>query len=114
MTPCADAVRSPSRTGISDTTRAPTDTAAVNEAMRRAPADPASVATPRPTPPAAATTREHSVSTTPAKNSGWLGPGATISSPLARHNSAHPSATHHSSARGIRRGRGRGRKPPWA
>jgi hypothetical protein len=94
--------------------QAPTDTAAVNEAMRRAPACPASAATPKPTPPAAVTTKEHSVSTTPAKYSGWLGPGATISSPPARHNSAHPSATQHSRARGSRRGRGRGRTPPWA
>ena len=65
-------------------------------------------------PPAAVTTKEHSVSTTPAKYSGWLGPGATISSPPARHNSAHPSATRHSSARGTRHGSGRGRTPPWA
>jgi hypothetical protein len=91
-------IQPPHRGGVS---------AEVGDGLRRRPA---SAETPKPTPPAAVTIKEHSVSATPAKYSGWLGPGATISSPPARHNSAHPSATQHSSARG----RGRGRTAPWA
>jgi hypothetical protein len=94
-------IQPPHRGGVS---------AEVGDGLRRRPGMPRQRRDPKPTPPAAVTTKEHSVSTTTAKYSGWLGPGATISSPPARHNGAHPSATQHSSARG----RGRGRTAPWA
>jgi hypothetical protein len=72
---------------------------------------PASAAIPRPTPPAAVTTKDNSVSATPAKESGSLGPGTAISSPPARQHPANPSATNGSSSGGTRRPRRRPRTP---